>query len=129
MTIIAFITTPPPILPPRGLPQAEFEFNQTAGTDDWPQMEQTAGRDTGRSGTRDGLLGPPRRGRILGQNRKRAQKLPFRPMRDRAGRGYGDSWLGAGPMRSVPPAGAPGSTMAETAMRASSPGKRGCKAV
>ena len=50
MTIIAFITAPPTIqlilthigeptappsiLPARGLPQAEFEFDQTAGCDD-----------------------------------------------------------------------------------------------
>ena len=59
MTIIAFITAPPtiekilahigeptappPILPARGPPQAEFEFDQTAGTKGWPEIDQTTG--------------------------------------------------------------------------------------
>ena len=59
MTIIAFITAPPviqkilthigeptvppSILPARGPPQAEFDFDQAAGPDEWPEMDQTAG--------------------------------------------------------------------------------------
>ena len=36
-------TAPPPILPARGPPQAEFEFDQTAGTKGWPEIDQTTG--------------------------------------------------------------------------------------
>ena len=61
MAIIAFITAPPviqkilthigeptapqPFLPARGPPQAEFEFDQTAGSQDWPEIDQAAGRE------------------------------------------------------------------------------------
>ena len=36
-------TVPPVTAPARSPPQAEMEFDQTAGADDWPQMDQTAG--------------------------------------------------------------------------------------
>ena len=47
-TILTHIGEPPAvphILLARGPPQAEFEFDQTAGTDGWSEIDQTAGRD------------------------------------------------------------------------------------
>ena len=35
-------TTPPMILPARSPPQAEMDFDQVAGCDEWPEMDQTA---------------------------------------------------------------------------------------
>ena len=35
---------PPAVLPARSPPQLEFGFDQTIATDDWPEMDQTAGR-------------------------------------------------------------------------------------
>lgn len=32
------------VLPARSPPQLEFGFDQTPATDDWPEMDQTAGR-------------------------------------------------------------------------------------
>jgi len=43
MRIIAFIVEPPAILPARSPLQEEIQFNQTANTDEWPDMDQTAG--------------------------------------------------------------------------------------
>jgi hypothetical protein len=34
---------PPAILPARPPPQGEIQFNQTASTDEWPEMDQTVG--------------------------------------------------------------------------------------
>jgi hypothetical protein len=34
---------PPAILPARSPPQGEIQFNQTASTDEWPEMDQTTG--------------------------------------------------------------------------------------
>ena len=34
-------TTPPVTAPARSPPQAEMEFDQTAGADGWPEMDQT----------------------------------------------------------------------------------------
>ena len=34
---------PPRILPARGPPQAELDFDQDTATDPWPEMDQTAG--------------------------------------------------------------------------------------
>jgi hypothetical protein len=36
-------TEPPAVLPARSPPQGEFAFNQDAGADDWPDLDQTAG--------------------------------------------------------------------------------------
>jgi len=36
-------STPPLILPARSPPQAEMEFDQVAGSDEWPEMDQMAG--------------------------------------------------------------------------------------
>ena len=36
-------TAPPMILPARSPPQAEMDFDQVAGSDEWPEMDQTAG--------------------------------------------------------------------------------------
>jgi hypothetical protein len=33
---------PPPLAPARGPPQAAFEFDQDAGGDPWPELDQTA---------------------------------------------------------------------------------------
>jgi len=33
----------PVILPARSPPQGEIQFDQTASTDEWPEMDQTAG--------------------------------------------------------------------------------------
>ncbi len=33
---------PPAILPARSPPQAEMDFDQAAGTPDWPEMDQSA---------------------------------------------------------------------------------------
>ena len=35
-------TAPPMILPARSPPQAEMDFDQVAGSDEWPEMDQTA---------------------------------------------------------------------------------------
>ena len=59
MRIIAFIEEPtviekvlkhigeptqaPEILPARAPPQAEMDFDQSAGADEWPDVDQTAG--------------------------------------------------------------------------------------
>ncbi len=40
-------TQPPEVLPARSPPQLEFGFDQTIATDDWPEMDQTAGRGAG----------------------------------------------------------------------------------
>ncbi|MFH1843201.1 MAG: transposase [bacterium] len=43
-------TAPPEVLPARGPPQAELGFDQVdqkVGQNAWPEMDQTAGRDTG----------------------------------------------------------------------------------
>ncbi|MBK6735769.1 MAG: transposase [bacterium] len=40
-------TQPPAVLPARSPPQLEFGFDQTIATDDWPEMDQTAGRGAG----------------------------------------------------------------------------------
>ena len=34
--------TPPAVSPARSPPQAEMDFDQTAGADGWPEMDQTA---------------------------------------------------------------------------------------
>ena len=34
---------PPAVSPARSPPQAEINFDQTAGADRWPEMDQTAG--------------------------------------------------------------------------------------
>jgi len=34
----------PAILPARAPPQAEMDFDQVAGSDEWPDMDQTAGK-------------------------------------------------------------------------------------
>ena len=34
---------PPAILPARSPPQEEIQFDQATGTDEWPDMDQTAG--------------------------------------------------------------------------------------
>ena len=41
-------TTPPAVSPARSPPQQEMDFDQVAGTDEWPEMNQTvaAGSDT-----------------------------------------------------------------------------------
>jgi hypothetical protein len=41
-------TMPPAVAPARSPPQAEINFDQTAGADGWPEMDQTpgAGDDT-----------------------------------------------------------------------------------
>ena len=36
-------TMPPAVAPARSPPQAEIEFDQTGGADDWPELDQTAG--------------------------------------------------------------------------------------
>jgi len=36
-------TTPPMILPARSPPQAEMDFDQVAGSAEWPEMDQAAG--------------------------------------------------------------------------------------
>ncbi len=36
-------TEAPSVLPARSPPQGEFAFNQDAGTDAWPEMDQAAG--------------------------------------------------------------------------------------
>ena len=36
-------TMPPAVAPARSPPQAEINFDQTAGADGWPEMDQTAG--------------------------------------------------------------------------------------
>jgi hypothetical protein len=36
-------TTPPAVSPARAPPQQEMDFDQVAGTDEWPEMGQTAG--------------------------------------------------------------------------------------
>jgi hypothetical protein len=43
MRIIAFVLDPPAILPARSPPQGEIQFDQAAGKDEWPEMDQTAG--------------------------------------------------------------------------------------
>ena len=59
MRVIAFVMDPPtierilrhidepveapPILPARSPPQGEFDFDQDAGADAWPDLDQTAG--------------------------------------------------------------------------------------
>ena len=43
LTHIGEPSTPPLILPARSPPQAEMEFNQVAGSDEWPEMDQVAG--------------------------------------------------------------------------------------
>jgi hypothetical protein len=40
-------TRPPTVLPARPPPQGEFQFDQTLGPDDWPEMDQTAGLGNG----------------------------------------------------------------------------------
>ncbi len=37
-------TQPPAVLPARSPPQLAFGFDQTIATDDWPEMDQTAGQ-------------------------------------------------------------------------------------
>ena len=37
-------TSPPAVLPARAPPQAAMEFDQNVGTDQWPEMDQTAGK-------------------------------------------------------------------------------------
>lgn len=41
-------TRPPAVSPARSPPQAEMDFDQVAGADEWPEMDQTvaAGSDT-----------------------------------------------------------------------------------
>jgi len=34
----------PAVLPARAPPQAEMDFDQVAGSDEWPDMDQTAGK-------------------------------------------------------------------------------------
>ncbi|PJA73566.1 hypothetical protein CO151_13150 [bacterium CG_4_9_14_3_um_filter_65_15] len=36
-------TEPPVVLPARSPPQGEFVFNQDAGADDWPDLDQATG--------------------------------------------------------------------------------------
>jgi len=36
-------STPPLILPARSPPQGEMDFDQVAGSDEWPEMDQMAG--------------------------------------------------------------------------------------
>ncbi len=36
-------TAAPQVLPARGPPQSEIQFNQATGPDDWPDMDQTTG--------------------------------------------------------------------------------------
>ncbi len=43
LTHIGEPTTPPAVLPARAPPQQELDFDQVAGTDEWPEMDQTAG--------------------------------------------------------------------------------------
>jgi hypothetical protein len=40
-------TRPPAVRPARPPPQGEFQFDQTLGPDDWPEMDQTAGLGDG----------------------------------------------------------------------------------
>ncbi|MBK7670274.1 MAG: transposase [bacterium] len=40
-------TQPPAVLPARSPPQLAFGFDQTIATDDWPEMDQTAGQQAG----------------------------------------------------------------------------------
>ncbi|MBK9471809.1 MAG: hypothetical protein IPO18_05925 [bacterium] len=40
----------PVVLPARSPPQLEFRFDQTPATDDWPEMDQTAGQEAGDGG-------------------------------------------------------------------------------
>jgi hypothetical protein len=40
-------TRPPAVLPARLPPQGEFQFDQTRGPDDWPEMDQTLGLTDG----------------------------------------------------------------------------------
>ncbi|MBK6735715.1 MAG: hypothetical protein IPG61_16880 [bacterium] len=40
----------PVVLPARSPPQLEFRFDQTPATDDWSEMEQTAGQAAGDGG-------------------------------------------------------------------------------
>lgn len=40
-------TEPPALRPARSPPQGELRFDQTAGLDDWPEMDQTAGLGEG----------------------------------------------------------------------------------
>jgi len=43
MRLIAFILDPPAVLPARAPPQAELDFTQVTGPDEWPEMDQSAG--------------------------------------------------------------------------------------
>jgi len=36
-------TAPPVILPARSPPQAEMDFDQAVGREEWPEVDQTAG--------------------------------------------------------------------------------------
>jgi hypothetical protein len=40
-------TRPPAVRPTRSPPQGESRFDRTLGPDDWPVMDQTAGRGDG----------------------------------------------------------------------------------
>ncbi len=46
LTHIGQPTAPPMILPARSPPQAETDFDQVAGSVEWPEMDQTAGDDS-----------------------------------------------------------------------------------
>jgi hypothetical protein len=40
-------TEPPEVLPARGPPQGELEFDQSAGQEEWVEVDQTAGTGDG----------------------------------------------------------------------------------
>ena len=43
LTHVGEPTAAPEVLPARGPPQSEIQFNQATGPDDWPDMDQTTG--------------------------------------------------------------------------------------
>ena len=47
LTHVGEPVAPPAILPARSPPQGEIQFDQAAGTDEWPEMDQTAGEGGG----------------------------------------------------------------------------------